>query len=55
VVDLQGLSAQTQTGGPDAVLNGIAWLPGDGTSDGRLFVTGKLWGNLFEITLQPRE
>jgi glutamine cyclotransferase len=55
LVDLQGLSAQTQTGGPDAVLNGIAWLAQEGSTDGRLFVTGKLWGNLFEITLQPRE
>ncbi len=55
VVDLTGLSAQTQTGGRDAVLNGIAWLPGPEGEDGRLFVTGKLWGNLFEITLQARE
>lgn len=55
IVDLTGLSAQTQTGGLDAVLNGIAWLEEEGSTDGRLFVTGKLWGNLFEIELQPRE
>ena len=55
IVDLTGLSAQTQTGGQDAVLNGIAWLEEEGSADGRLFVTGKLWGSLFEIELQPRE
>jgi len=55
LVDLTGLSAQTQTGGPDAVLNGIAWLAEEGSTEGRLFVTGKLWDTLFEITLQPRE
>jgi glutamine cyclotransferase len=35
---------------PDAVLNGIAY---DAGAD-RLFVTGKLWPRLFEITLVPR-
>lgn len=55
VIDLSGLAAQAQTGGPDAVLNGIAWLAGEDAPDGRLFVTGKLWDTLFEITLQPRE
>jgi len=34
---------------PDAVLNGIAYDPrGD-----RLFVTGKLWPNLYEIKVVP--
>lgn len=55
VVDLSGLAEQTRTGGADAVLNGIAWLAPEGSTEGRLFVTGKLWGSLFEITLQPRE
>jgi glutaminyl-peptide cyclotransferase len=32
------------------VLNGIAWEP----TQHRLFVTGKLWGKLFEIELVPR-
>ena len=53
VVDLSGLSQQTEARGSDAVLNGIAW----DADSGRLFVTGKLWGHLFEIELvsgQPR-
>ncbi len=36
---------------PADVLNGIAY---DGTND-RLFVTGKLWPQVFEIVLDPRE
>jgi glutamine cyclotransferase len=32
---------------PNSVLNGIAYDPGAN----RLFVTGKLWPHLFEITL----
>jgi glutamine cyclotransferase len=34
----------------DAVLNGIAFDP----AANRLFVTGKLWPKLFEITLVPK-
>ena len=30
-------------------MNGIAWLP----DQRRLFVTGKLWGNLYEVTVPP--
>ena len=47
IVDLTGLSAQTQLGSAEAVLNGIAW---DAEAE-RLFVTGKHWANLFEIEL----
>ena len=47
IVDLTGLSAQTQLGSSEAVLNGIAW----DAEDERLFVTGKHWANLFEIEL----
>lgn len=47
VIDLTGLSNQTTLGSNEAVLNGIAW---DGENS-RLFVTGKHWANLFEITL----
>jgi glutamine cyclotransferase len=45
VVDLTGLSAMTELGSSEAVLNGIAW---DADTE-RLFVTGKHWAHLFEI------
>ena len=47
LVDLTGLSAQTQQGSAEAVLNGIAW---DADNE-RLLVTGKHWANLFAIEL----
>lgn len=47
IVDLSGLSEQTELGSAEAVLNGIAW---DNEQE-RLFVTGKHWANLFEIEL----
>lgn len=47
IVDLTGLGDQTRRTGTDAVLNGIAW---DGDAR-RLFVTGKLWSDIFEIEL----
>lgn len=47
VVDLTGLVDQTQTGGNEAVLNGIAWNP----DTRQLYVTGKLWSHIFEIEL----
>ena len=53
VVNLTGLMQETTTGGSDGVLNGIAWLPGEAPETGRLFVTGKLWADLFEIELAP--
>ncbi len=47
IIDLTGLSEQTELGSFEAVLNGIAW---DNEQE-RLFVTGKHWANLFEIEL----
>lgn len=47
LLDLTGLSAQTQLGSNEAVLNGIAW----DEQGQRLFVTGKHWAHLFEIEL----
>ena len=46
-IDLSGLSARMDLSRPIDVLNGIAYDP----DDDRLFVTGKLWPNLFEIVL----
>ena len=50
IVDLTGLSNETDLGSNEAVLNGIAW----DADSGRLFVTGKHWANLFEIELVER-
>lgn len=44
-IDLSGLVAQQEVSDPEAVLNGIAY---DAEAD-RIFVTGKLWPNLYEI------
>ena len=50
VVNLAGLLSPTELpGGPDGVLNGIAY---DAAHD-RLFVTGKNWPKLFEIRILP--
>jgi glutamine cyclotransferase len=49
-IDLTGLLPKVYQLEPEAVLNGIAY---DAASD-RLFVTGKLWPKLFEITLERR-
>jgi glutamine cyclotransferase/peroxiredoxin len=49
-IDLTGLLGPTDRQPPVDVLNGIAY---DAEHD-RLFVTGKLWPKLFEITLAPR-
>jgi glutaminyl-peptide cyclotransferase len=49
-IDLTGILPATERQGPDAVLNGIAY---DSKGD-RLFVTGKNWPKLFEITLERR-
>jgi glutamine cyclotransferase len=50
-IDLGGL--RNALGNPKAadVLNGIAYDP----KKNRIFVTGKLWPNLFEIELVPKE
>ena len=46
-IDLSGLLHPDLVANRDAVLNGIAYDP----EDDRLFVTGKLWSNLFEIEI----
>ncbi len=48
-IDLAGLKPFAAQSNPETVLNGIAW---DAAHD-RLFVTGKLWPNLFEIKIVP--
>jgi glutamine cyclotransferase len=48
-IDLTGLLSEADRQQPVDVLNGIAY---DAEHD-RLFVTGKLWPKLFEITLVP--
>src|SRR5436190_1613923 len=48
-IDLTGLTPATERTNGDAVLNGIAYDP----ARDRLFVTGKLWSKLFEITIVP--
>jgi len=49
-IDLNGLIPAAQRANGDAVLNGIAY----DAQRNRLFVTGKLWPKLFEITISPR-
>jgi len=49
-VDFTGLLSPADRVNGDAVLNGIAY---DAARD-RLFVTGKLWPKLFEVTIAPR-
>ena len=46
-IDLSGLRPITTSGNTDAVLNGIAF---DSAHD-RLFVTGKLWPDIFQVEL----
>jgi glutaminyl-peptide cyclotransferase len=49
-IDLNGIISPIFRRSDDAVLNGIAYDPqGD-----RLFVTGKLWPNIFEIQIVPK-
>jgi glutaminyl-peptide cyclotransferase len=48
-IDLSGLRPQSTLQNDNAVLNGIAY---DSQHD-RLYVTGKLWPNLYEIKLIP--
>ena len=50
-IELAGIYPNDDPNNPDDVLNGIAY---DSVHD-RLFVTGKLWGQLFEIRLLPAE
>jgi glutamine cyclotransferase len=48
-IDLSGLRPMASGANQEAVLNGIAY---DSAHD-RLFVTGKLWPNIFEIRIVP--
>ncbi len=48
-IDLSGLLPESQRSDPEAVLNGIAC----DTAHNRLFVTGKLWPQIFEIKVVP--
>lgn len=50
-IDLSGLLSPMYRRTPDAVLNGIAY----DAQGKRLFVTGKLWPNVFEITLVKKQ
>jgi glutamine cyclotransferase len=49
-IDLEGLLSPIYRLDPEAVLNGIAYDP----LRKRLFVTGKLWPNIFEIRLSQK-
>jgi glutaminyl-peptide cyclotransferase len=50
-IDLHGIIDKRQLGDGDAVLNGIAY----DAVNRRLFITGKLWPELFEIKIVPRQ
>ena len=50
-IDLKDLMPRSQVSSDEAVLNGIAY---DAVHN-RLFVTGKLWPKIFEITLVPEK
>jgi glutaminyl-peptide cyclotransferase len=49
-IDLKGLLSPVYSRKSDAVLNGIAY----DSAHKRLFVTGKLWPNIFEIQIVPK-
>jgi glutamine cyclotransferase len=49
-IELTGLLARGEVSDEEAVLNGIAY----DETNGRLFVTGKLWPKLFEIRLRRK-
>jgi glutamine cyclotransferase len=48
-IDFSGLLTEAQDARAD-VLNGIAWDP----VGSRIFVTGKLWPSLFEVSVLPQ-
>jgi glutaminyl-peptide cyclotransferase len=52
VIDASGLltSQEMNLAGPDGVLNGIAYDPGEGV----FLITGKFWPKLFEVTFVPK-
>ncbi len=49
-IDLTGILSPVYRLDSEAVLNGIAYDP----TQKRLFVTGKLWPNVYEIRLAPK-
>ncbi len=49
-IDMSGLLDTTQLPDPESVLNGIAYDP----DTGRIFVTGKLWPQMFEVRFVRR-
>ncbi|WP_174293002.1 glutaminyl-peptide cyclotransferase [Sphingomonas bacterium] len=49
IVDLRAILAEVKPTNIDAVANGIAW----DADRHRLFITGKLWPTVFEVTLDP--
>ena len=49
-IDLTGLLPVVEQSSPDAVLNGIAF----DAEHNRLFVTGKLWSQVYEIRVAPQ-
>jgi glutaminyl-peptide cyclotransferase len=49
-LDLHDLAVATEPSNPEAVLNGIAYDP----IRKHIFITGKLWPKLYEITLAPK-
>ena len=50
-IDLSGILPKAERTTADAVLNGIAY---DSATD-RVFVTGKLWPNIFEVKIVPKK
>jgi glutamine cyclotransferase len=50
-IDLKGLMPRSEVSNDEAVLNGIAY----DAAHNHLFVTGKLWPKIFEITLVPKK
>ena len=50
-IDLKGLMPRDQLSSDEAVLNGIAY----DAAHNRIFVTGKLWPKIFEITVVPEK
>lgn len=48
-IDFQGIRGPDYRMGPEDVFNGIAYDP----ATGRIFVTGKRWPYLYEVTLSP--
>ena len=50
-IDMSGLLSPMYRSGHEDVLNGIAY----DAAHKRLFVTGKLWPNVFEVKIVPKQ